>query len=142
MRVMGTEEWQAFLAEGARTGKVGVTRRDGRAHVTPVWFVLDGEEVVFTSGARTVKARAIARTGRAAMCVDDERPPFSFASIEGPVVRTSTDLDEMLVRATRIGGRYMGAADAEEFGRRNPVEGELLVRLRAEHVTAWADLTD
>jgi Pyridoxamine 5'-phosphate oxidase len=34
-------ECRAFLAEGTRTGKLATVRADGRAQVTPVWFVLD-----------------------------------------------------------------------------------------------------
>jgi PPOX class probable F420-dependent enzyme len=127
------------VAAGTRTGKLGTTRRDGRAHVVPIWFVLDGPDVVFTTGATTVKGRALRRSGRACLCVDDERPPFAFVSLEGPVT-LSDDLEAMLPLATKIGGRYMGADRAEEFGRRNATEGELLVRLRPEHVIAQADV--
>jgi hypothetical protein len=42
--------------------------------------------------------------------------------------------------ATAIGGRYMGADRAGEFGRRNAVPGELLVRLRPERVIAATDV--
>jgi len=75
------------------------------------------------------------------LCVDDERPPFSFVVVDGKV-DVSEDLDEMLVWATRIGGRYMGAEKAEAYGRRNAVPGELLVRLRPAHVVAQADIAD
>jgi len=61
--------------------------------------------------------------------------------VEGKV-DMSEDLDEMLVWATRIGGRYMGADKAEAYGRRNAVPGELLVRLRPTHVVARADIAD
>jgi hypothetical protein len=56
--------------------------------------------------------------------------------VEGP------DPDELLDSATRIAARYIGAERAEEFGRRNAVEGELVVRLRAEHVVAVSRLAD
>jgi hypothetical protein len=46
-----------------------------------------------------------------------------------------------LTWATRIGGRYMGADVAEEYGRRNGVPGELMVRVPLDHVTAISDLT-
>jgi hypothetical protein len=61
--------------------------------------------------------------------------------VEGPV-ELSPDLNELRRVATRIGRRYMGDERAEEFGARNAVEGELLVRLRPEHVLADAELTD
>ncbi len=42
--------------------------------------------------------------------------------------------------AIRIGRRYMGAAEAETFGRRNAVPGELLVRVRPERVVSAKDI--
>jgi hypothetical protein len=49
-------------------------------------------------------------------------------------------VSSLLRIATAIGGRYMGAGRAEEFGRRNAVPGELLVRLRPGRVIALADV--
>ncbi len=71
----------------------------------------------------------IRREPRVSLCVDDERPPFAFVMIRGTAT-ISEDLDELLEAATRIGGRYMGADRATEFGRRNLVAGELLVRVK------------
>jgi len=48
----------------------------------------------------------------------------------------------MLVWATRLGARYMGADAAEQFGRRNAVAGELLVRLTPNRVIAEAAIAD
>ena len=140
MRHMTRQEWHAFVMHGTRTAKVATAREDGRPHVVPVWFVLDGEEVVFTTGASSVKGQALLREPYACLCVDDQAPPFSFVMVEGPV-ELSSDLDELRRVATRIGSRYMGDERAEEFGARNAVEGEVLVRLRPEHVLAEAELT-
>ena len=52
----------------------------------------------------------------------------------------SEDLAEVRHWAARIGGRYMGADRAEEFGRRNGVPGELLVRVQPVHVVATIDV--
>lgn len=142
MRVMSEAEWKAFLTERPRTGKLATTRRDGRPHVAPIWFDLDDDgSIVFTTGADTLKGKAIRRDPRVCLCVDDEDPPFSFVIVEGRV-EISEDLDAMLVWATRIGARYMGAESAEAFGRRNAVPGELLVRLRPVNVAAQADIAD
>ena len=132
---MDDAEWRAFVSEGTRTGKLATVRHDGRPHVVPIWFVLDGDDVVFTTGAETVKGRALRRTGRAALCVDLERPPFAYVMVEGEV-EISEDLDEMLVWATRLAARYEGADRAEELGHRNAVAGELLVRLRPASLIA------
>jgi hypothetical protein len=44
--------------------------------------------------------------------------------------------------ASRLGGRYMGAERAEEYGSRNGVAGELLVRVRPERIVSAVDLAD
>lgn len=141
MPPMTTEQWKAFASDGTRTGKLATVREDGRPHVVPVWFVVDGEDLVFMTGAGTVKGRNLLRTGQACLCVDDDRPPFSFVSITGTAT-TSTDLDAMLPWSTRIAERYMGSDQAEQFGRRNAVEGELLVRLTPTRVVAQAAVAD
>ncbi|WP_069163955.1 PPOX class F420-dependent oxidoreductase [Nocardia altamirensis] len=129
-----------FLSHGTRTGKVAFVAADGRPMVTPVWFVLEGDELVFNTGKDTVKGRAFARDGRVSVCVDLEAHPYSSVQLQGTVT-LSEDLDELLRTATEIGGRYMGADRAEEFGKRNGVPGELVVRLRPTKVIAHMDAT-
>ena len=65
--------------------------------------------------------------------------PYAFVHVRGPVT-LSEDLAELLHFATAIGGRYMGADRAEEFGRRNAVPGELLVRITPTRVLAEDDI--
>ena len=134
---MTPDEVRAFLSHGTRTAKVATSLPDGQPHVMPVWFVLDGEKLVFTTWGDSVKGRNLRRDPRAAVIVDDEVAPYAFVHIRGPVT-VSEDLEDLLRLATVIGGRYMGADRAEEFGRRNAVPGELLVRLRPERVIAAA----
>jgi PPOX class probable F420-dependent enzyme len=134
--------WRELVAElPARTAKLAVTRADGSPHVAPVWIDLDGDDIVFTTAADTVKGKAILRDGRVALCVDDDRPPFSFVTIRGTAT-TSTDPDELLEWATRLAGRYMGDERAEAFGRRNAVPPEMVVRVRPAHVVAKVDVAD
>ncbi len=138
---MTDDERRAFLLHGTRTGKLATVRPDGRPHIAPIWFVLDLDVVVFTTGADTVKGRAIRRDPRIAMVVDDETPPFAYVLVEG-TAEVSDDLAEMLVWATRLGARYMGADRAEAFGRRNAVPGELLVRVTPTKMLARTGISD
>jgi PPOX class probable F420-dependent enzyme len=134
--------WQSFVtALPARTGKLAVTRADGSPHVAPVWVDLDGDHVVFTTSADTIKGKSILRDGRVALCFDDERPPFSFVTLAGRT-STSTDPAELLYWATRIAARYMGAELADAYGRRNAVPPEMVVRLTPSKVTAVIDVAD
>jgi PPOX class probable F420-dependent enzyme len=138
---MSGDELDAFLGAGTRTGKLATMRADGSPHVAPIWFILDGDDLVFMTGADTLKGKAMLRDPRVALCVDDEQPPFGFATIEGTVT-LSTDLDEMLPLSIAIARRYMGDELAEAYGERNAVAGELLVRLHPDRVTAMADIAD
>jgi PPOX class probable F420-dependent enzyme len=138
---MTPERRRAFLLEGTRTAKVATVAGDGRPHVTPIWFVLDGEDVIFTTERTSVKGRALRRDPRVGLCVDDERPPFAFVMIDG-VASISEELSELRCWATRIGGRYMGADRAETFGARNGVPGELLVRVTPTRIIAQDGVAD
>src|SRR3712207_5521874 len=138
---MSEAEWRAFVLERPRTAKVATIRADGRPHIAPVWIDVDGATIVFTTGERSTKARNLARDPRVSLCVDDEQPPFAFVVIEG-TVELSDDLTELRRCATSIGGRYMGADRAAEFGARNGVAGELLVRVRPTRVIAESGITD
>jgi PPOX class probable F420-dependent enzyme len=120
---------------------VGVVRADGAPHVTPIWFVLDGPDLVFTTDAEGLKGKALRRDPRVSISVDDETPPFSFAIISGEAT-LSTEPADLLHWATVIGGRYMGDTRAEEYGRRNGVPGELLVRVAINKVVATRDIAD
>jgi PPOX class probable F420-dependent enzyme len=132
--------WREFILESpARTAKLAVVRADGSPHVAPVWVDLDGDQVVFMTSAGTVKGKAILRDPRVSLCWDDERPPFSFVTVSGVAV-TSADAGELMRWATRIGGRYMGADRAEEFGRRNGVPPELVVRVTPARIVAKVDV--
>jgi PPOX class probable F420-dependent enzyme len=141
MQEMTSDERRAFLVHGTRTAKLATVRPDGRPHVAPVWFVLDGDTVVFTTGATKVKGRAVRRDPRVSLVVDDETPPFAYVLVEGKA-EVSEDLDDMLGWATLIGARYMGSDQAEAFGRRNAVPGELLVRVTPTKMLARTGIAD
>jgi len=138
---MSREEAIEFLSHDTRTGKFATVRADGRPHVTPIWFVVDDDDLVFNTWHTSAKAKHLARDPWASLIVDLEEPPYGYVLVEGSVA-ISRDLEEIKRFATRIGARYMGADRAEEFGARNGVEGELVVRLRIERLTAVADVSD
>jgi PPOX class probable F420-dependent enzyme len=140
-QTMTKAEWQEFVSSGTRTGKAGVTSADGTPHVTPIWFLLDGDDLVFTTHESSVKGKALRRDPRICVCVDDDTPPYSFVSLWGKA-SLSEDLEELRGWATELGRRYMGADRAEEFGTRNGVPGEILVRVRITKVVATRDLAD
>ena len=141
MQEMTKQEYMDFLLEGTKTGKLATVREDGRPHVVPVWYHLDGDKIVFNTGSSSIKARNMLRDQRVSITVDDQVPPYSFVTIEG-TASISLNPEETLYWATRIGGRYMGQHRAEEFGKRNSSEGEINVNITPSKVLAYKNVTD
>lgn len=137
---MTDAEILAYLDEKPRTGHLATVRADGRPHVSVIWIMRDGDEIVFTTWHTSVKAKNLRRTGQAALSVDD-MSDGSYVAIEGTV---TMDPDPALVRrwAAALGGKYMGAGRAEEFGARNGIEGELTCRLHPTRMSGLRGITD
>lgn len=136
LETMNSEEWRAFLLSGARTAKLATVRPDGRPHVAPVWFTLEGDDLVFMTMASTVKGKNIQANRRVAISVDEDVFPFAFVLIEGAVEVETLSPSELLPYATRIAARYVGDDRAEAYGERNATEGELLIRVPLAKVIA------
>jgi PPOX class probable F420-dependent enzyme len=137
---MNEAEIRAFLTYGTRTGKLAVTRLDGSPMVVPIWFDIDDDDtLLFTTWAESIKGRSLRRDGRVSMCVDEEQPPYAYVRVDG-VATLSDDLEQLRAWATRIAARYMAVELAEQYGRRNGVPGELLVRITPTRTVAEADI--
>jgi PPOX class probable F420-dependent enzyme len=142
MRRMNEAEIRAFLTFGTRTGKLAVTRLDGSPMVVPIWFDMDDDgTLLFTTWSESIKGKSLRRDGRVSLCVDEDIPPYAYVRVDGT---TSLLDDPELLRtwAARIGSRYMGAERAAEYGARNGVEGELLVRITPTRIVAQAAIAD
>jgi PPOX class probable F420-dependent enzyme len=130
-----SDEVTEFLSAGNRPAMLGYLAADGRPLVAPVWFIVDGDELVFNTARESAKGRALARDSRVVICVDDPHPPYSFVQVQG-IATVQDGAADLLDIATRIGGRYMGAHRAEEIGKRNAVPGELVVRVRPTKIVS------
>ena len=127
---MTEREINAFLSSTpARPGTLATTRADGRSHVAPVWFVTDDNgDIIFNTGKDTVKGRDLARTHFAALCVQDDRAPYSFVTIEGEVV-----LSEELGDRPQVGRHHRRPLHGSGSGRgvRGPQRGRGRARVPA-----------
>jgi nitroimidazol reductase NimA-like FMN-containing flavoprotein (pyridoxamine 5'-phosphate oxidase superfamily) len=62
---MTTKEIRRFLKKGTFTAKLATVKKDGKAHVVPVWFVLSDQnsgkfdDIYLTTGIESVKANNI-----------------------------------------------------------------------------------
>ena len=139
MAKMTREQALDFLTTGTRTGKLATASAVGAPHVAPIWFVLDGDELVFTTNEGSVKGRHLRANPRAALTVDVDVYPYHFAVVRG-AVSMEADSEELLTWTTRIAERYVPDGRAEEYGRRNAAPGELLCRLKIERILGISDI--
>jgi len=87
-----------------------------------------------------VKGLPLLRDGRAAVAVAvDDAYPFAFVLAGGPV-SVDPAAPDLLDWCTRIAARYVPAGQADAFGRRNAVAGELLVRLHPQRLVGEDDV--
>jgi PPOX class probable F420-dependent enzyme len=128
-----------FLTEGTRTGKLAYTNAAGRVLVAPIWYIVEDGDLIFNTGQDTVKGKFLIRERQATICVDLEQPPYAFVQVQGNA-ELSNDPEELLRTATALAARYVGPDRADEFGQRNGVPGELVVRLRPTKVLAAFDM--
>ena len=133
-------EVQAFLTEGTRTAKFAYLSPAGLPLVVPVWFLVEGEDLIFNTGKDTIKGQYLARDRHVTLCVDLEKEPYGFVQVQGRA-ELSDDPGELLRTAAAIAARYVGPDRAEEFGQRNGVPGELVVRVRPAKVLAHFTIT-
>lgn len=140
MATLSDPDVRAFLSAGTRTGHLSWVASDGRPVGAPVWFVLEDETVAFTTWADSAKGRALQRDPRVTLVVDLQEPPYGFVQVQG-TVEIVDDCAALRRVATAAGARYMGAERGQEFGERNGVEGELLLRLHPVKVIANLDVT-
>ena len=140
MERMTREECWDFLRRPVRTGKLATLRKDGRPHIVPIWYDLEGETIVFMTGRDSRKGKNLRRDPRVSLCVDDEVTPFAYVELEGTAV-LSNDADQRLPWATRIGGRYMGQDLAETYGKLNNEEDQIIVRISPTHTHGYKDVT-
>ena len=144
MTEMSKKEIEVFLIQGTLTGKLATIKKDGSPHLVPIWFIIDKSNdksnIVFTTSSTSVKAKNIQRDNRVSICVDDQKPPFSFVMIYGIAKIHHCDKNEFFKWATKIAERYVGKSNANAYGKRNSTEGEVLVLINPTKIIAEKDI--
>lgn len=133
---MSDDELRGFL-EGRWLCKFAVVKRDGSPAVGPVWYEHDGEAFWVTTFAATLKARAIERDDRVALCIDTDVPVYKAVLVQG---RASLVRDDVVDITRRIYTRYLGPekgpAHLEEV--LDVGEGDLvIIKVVPTGITSW-----
>ena len=130
---MNAAERDEFLA-GAHVGVLSAAiGTAGHTLAVPVWYSYQpGALLTVLTGRRSRKAAAIRAAGRFGLCVHDDRVPYRYVSVEGPVVG-----EEELEPAERLAmaRRYLGSAGGDRYIADNPdpERENVAFRMRPEH---------
>ena len=126
---------------GTYTAKLGTINKDGSPHITPIWFILDeNDHIIFTTYFKSLKAKNLIRNPKVSICVDDQVPPFSFVIVNG-IAKIMTNSRDLLIWTTKIAERYMGKELSLDYGKRNAVEGELIIKVIPTKINGQKDIS-
>ena len=141
MPEMTSYEIRNFLLKWTFTGKLGTVNKNGTSHIVPIWYALNKENnILFNTGKNSVKAKNIQRDNRVRLCVDDQIPLYSFVIIDGIAEIMNVEPNELFKWAKIIAARYMGNDKADEYGKRNSSEGELLIKIKPTKIIGQKDI--
>ena len=128
---MSREEREAFLTD-VHIAVLSVADGSRGPLTAPVWYIYEpGGDVRFTISANSQKMRCLRETGRASLCVQTEKAPYAYVTVEGPITTGPADFN----RDSRpIAQRYLGEAGAKAYfgGREGNSPDSVLVSLTPE----------
>jgi PPOX class probable F420-dependent enzyme len=124
---MTADERDAFLAD-LHVGVLSI-QRDGKGPLAlPIWYEYEDGQVVMHMSGESVKAVLLRRFGRASFTVQQERLPYRYVMVEGPVTVAHEDRD-VLPMATR----YLGDELGRQYVEANPGgDASVVARLTPE----------
>jgi PPOX class probable F420-dependent enzyme len=104
---MTEDEIRSFLGEGAKILQVATNGPDGWPHLAPMWYVMDGDHVVFRSFTKSQKIVNLRRDPRLTVLVEDGD---SYPTLRGVLIkgraRLVADADYCVELYGRLAARY------------------------------------
>jgi PPOX class probable F420-dependent enzyme len=127
---------EAFLAE-PRTAIVAGIRKDGRPHLSPNWFLWDGEHFYVSTTRKRAKYNIFRRDSRAELVVDDSTG-LRYVEIPTTVdIREDVAPNVSLFRAIRDKHGIAGPSDEEMIAQLTADDRVLLVFTPSAPQSAW-----
>jgi PPOX class probable F420-dependent enzyme len=130
--MIGNQAQDAFINKN-KWGVVTTLRHDGSPTSSVIFYVRDGDDLLFSTTKDRLKAKTVAHDARIAVAVLDEGAPFGYVTVEGTATIEEDDLVArhiMLNKAMR-GGEF---TPPEGFEERLRNERRVIIRVRARHV--------
>src|SRR5689334_14709528 len=119
------------LLDGKNFATVATLNPDGGPHSSVVWFIRDGDAILFSTISTRKKARNLARDPRISVTVFELENPYNSVEIRG-----SAELldDPEKALPMRLSHRYFGIDPPAE----SDEQTRLIVRVTAQKVTTFS----
>lgn len=131
--MIGTADQDAFVRRN-RWGVVTTLRRDGSPSNSVIFYMLDGDTLVFSTTNDRLKAKSVRNDNRVAVTALDEGEPFGYVTIEGTADIQEQDLVDGHVRLNRAMRNNPDWQPPEGFAERLESQGRVLIRVNPERV--------
>jgi PPOX class probable F420-dependent enzyme len=119
-----------FLEE-KRFAVLGTVNRDGSPHLTVMWYLLEGDEIVFNTAVGRTKPANLDRDPRASLMVPDG---YRFVRVEGRVRRVD-ERETTQADIRRLAQRYYESESrTEDAMTRFSKQQRITYRMRIERV--------
>jgi PPOX class probable F420-dependent enzyme len=127
---MATPEQQSFLHDH-RLVIVGLSRAGGPPHMSPVYYVMDGDDILISTTASRFKARAVRKNDDISLCVLAEEFPFPYLLVYGKATIEDEGAPELMMRiAETMSGKPLPEAAKPVVAERARNEGRVVLRVK------------
>ena len=111
------DETRAFLDERGHLARIGTVDADGMPRVLPLWFIVDGDDLLFTPRSPAIIWKNLQRDPRVGISIDEEASPWRKVSVQGrvDVVHQPGDDDAWRDIYRSIAKRYVPDAAADAY---------------------------
>ena len=129
---MTPEERRQFL-DSHRLAVLGVERAGKPPHLSPVYYALDGDDILVSVTETRVKTTLIRRAGRLSLCVLHEEFPFPYLRIDGRGrIEEQGAVDVMMRIGEKMQGRELPDSARPAIEERVRIEQRVVLRLVPE----------
>ena len=129
---MTPEERATFLKEH-RLCVVGTPRQAGPPAMSPVYYVMDGDDLLISTTASRAKAKVIKRNPAVSVCVLGEAMPFPYLTVTGRGrIEDEGAVDVMMAVGSRMSGSPVPESARPAIEERAQKEGRVVLRVMPE----------
>jgi PPOX class probable F420-dependent enzyme len=131
------EELRAYL-EDNKVMQVATMGPRGFPHVVPLWFVIDGDDLVGWTFSKSQKAKNLERDPRATVAIEDG---VEYQELRGVMLECDVELERDTERVAKVGealvDRYGGGSEEMKEGFRAQAPKRVGLRFKPARIVSW-----